>query len=611
MPLVPDAIRVRRSAVGFDARTLVRISAMAFGHPWRLGLAIVATVLAASAQLIIPQLIGDAVDQARGLLAAGAVEETTARAALTTTALLLLATAVFRGFCTMMQNYQGEAVGQIIGYELRLAYYAKLQRLSFSYHDRMHTGDLMTRGMLDIEGTRLWVDTGILRLILLSILIFGGLAILISIDGFMAWVAMAFVPFVGLGAAIARLRLRTLWYALQEELGVLTRVMEENLGGIRVVRAFTSQAFEMARFDVISKRALAIAHKRITVFVASTASMTFVFFLTMGAVLWLGGERVAEGKLSVGELATFLAFMTILQQPVRQIAWMVNSIARASTCGSRLFEILDLEPAIADAPNAIALPSNSTATLRFEGVRFAYAADANDAMPPALEDISFEVTPGKTLGIVGPPGSGKSTVANLIPRYYDVSGGRVTIDGHDIRDVTLDSLRRIVSVVQQDAFLFTSAIETNIAYGDPNADRSTIRRATDSAQLHRYVEQLPEGYETLVGERGVSLSGGQRQRLAIARSVLPHSRIIVFDDSTAAIDAGTERDIRDALATLNKDRGTIIIAHRLSSLMHADEIIFLDKGRIVERGSHEQLIAKNGQYAALHALQTRADEKAP
>ena len=361
----------------------------------------------------------------------------------------------------------------------------------------------------------------------------------------------------------------------------------------------------MMRFDVVSSRALAMVHKRIVVFVASVTSMTFLFFLAMGLVLWVGGVRMIEGHITVGQLTATLAFMMIIQQPVRQIAWLVNSIARTSTCGGRLFEILDLEPDIRDRPDARTLESN-VECLRFENVSFSYHASGEG--PAALEDVSFEVAKGEVVGIVGPPGSGKSTIAHLIPRYYDVTSGRISVDGIDIRDVTLESLRRHVSLVQQDTFLFTSAVDTNVAYGDPWADRSAIRQATGAAQLHNYIAQLPEEYGTLVGERGVSLSGGQRQRLAIARSVLPHSSIIVFDDSTAAIDAGTERRIREELAALTRNRATIIIAHRLSSLMHADRILFLERGRIVESGSHDELTALGGRYAALHALQTSAPE---
>ena len=605
VPLLPHSGHGHRAAIGFDPRALRRITAMALRYRWRMLLAVVATALAATSQIVIPQLIGTAVDQVMGLLAGAPSNEAAGRVGLTDTAYLLLGVAVLRGMFTMTQNYLGEAVGHLIASDLRLAYYARLQRLSFSYHDRVHTGELMTRGILDIEGVRMWVSTGLLRGVLLCILLFGGAWMLFTVDWPLALLALSFVPLVAVGATIGRLKLRSLWHKLQEELGVLTRIMEENLGGIRVVRAFAAQTFEMMRFDVVSSRALAMVHKRIVVFVASVTSMTFLFFLAMGLVLWVGGVRMIEGHISVGQLTATLAFMMIIQQPVRQIAWLVNSIARTSTCGSRLFEILDLEPDIRDRPDARTLES-TVECLRFENVSFSYHASGEG--PAALEDVSFEVAKGEVVGIVGPPGSGKSTIAHLIPRYYDVTSGRISADGIDIRDVTLESLRRHVSLVQQDTFLFTSAVDTNVAYGDPWADRSAIRQATGAAQLHNYIAQLPEEYGTLVGERGVSLSGGQRQRLAIARSVLPHSSIIVFDDSTAAIDAGTERRIREELAALTRNRATIIIAHRLSSLMHADRILFLERGRIVESGSHDELTALGGRYAALHALQTRAPE---
>ena len=607
LPLVPDSVRLQRKAIAFDAGTLMRITRMAFGHWGRMTVAITATILAAMSQIFIPQLIGDAVDHAHGLLTDGA-SHSEASDTLFYTALVLLSASVIRGAFTMLQNYQGEAVGHAVAYELKLAFYKKLQYQSFSYHDHVHTGDLMSRGILDIEGTRLWVHAGILRTILLGVLIIGGAGVLMSIDFFLSLVALSFVPVVGCSATIIRLKLRVLWMRLQEELGVLTRVMEENLGGIRVVRAFASQRFELARFDVISNRALAIMHRRIAIFVMGTTTMTFVFFLSMGLVLWIGGEKVLNDEISIGDLAAFLAFMAILQMPVRQIAWTVNAVARASTCGARLFEVLDREPEIRDREGARALEITE-GVIRFENVSFSYSRV--DGELPVLHDVSFETRPGKIVGIVGPPGSGKSTIAHLLPRYYDTSAGRITIDGEDIRDITLESLRSSVSVVQQDPFLFTADIASNVAYGDPWADRSAIRRATESAQLHNYVSHLPADYGTLVGERGVSLSGGQRQRLAIARSVLPSSQVIVFDDSTAAVDAGTEALIREELAALTANRATIIIAHRLSSLMHANEILFLEEGRIIERGSHDELIAAKGRYAELYLLQTRPTDIDP
>lgn len=588
-----------------DFSVLWRITEMSLRHPGRMALAVGATVLAGIFQLFVPQYLGRAVDQARGLLEGGVTDVGRAAAAdaLMLTALLLIGASLLRGLFTMLQNYQGEAVGQLIGYDMRLAYYRQLQRLSFSWHDKIHSGDLITRGILDIEGVRLWTSTGILRFILLSILIIGGAVILFRIDVVLGLLALSFVPFVGVRASIARLKLRDTWMRLQDELSRLSQVMEENLGGIRVVRAFAAQAYELARYDHVSDLALKMTHKRVSLFVHSTTQMTFVYFSAMGLVLWVGGLKTIDGEITLGQLAQFLAFMTILQMPVRQIGWMINSIARASTCGGRLFNVLDLEPSVADAPDAKPLEIGD-GVLRFEAVDFRYPAWADDQR--TLSGINLEARPGQTIGIVGPPGSGKTTIAHLIGRYYDVDAGRITIDDQDIREVTLSSLRQAVNIVQQEPFLFTAGIDHNLAYGDPWAGRSDIERSATTAQLHNYINSLPEDYETLVGERGVSLSGGQRQRMSIARSVLLGGSVLVFDDSTAAIDAATEQRIAAALKDVVKTRAVIIIAHRLSSLMHADEIIFLDGGKIIEHGSHEDLIERNGRYASLYALQTRA-----
>jgi ATP-binding cassette subfamily B protein len=282
-----------------------------------------------------------------------------------------------------------------------------------------------------------------------------------------------------------------------------------------------------------------------------------------------------------------------------------NAAARATSSGARVFEVLDLEPEIADAPGARPLAPGA-GTLRFEGVGFAYAPGAK----PVLSDVSFEVRAGQTLGVVGAPGAGKSTLANLIPRFYDVTEGAITIDGQDVRDVTLESLRRYVGLVQQEAFLFDASIGHNVAYADPWAEDETIEGAARTAQIHDHIAGLPDGYETRVGERGVALSGGQRQRMSIARGVAPGPGLMIFDDSTAAIDAVTERRVREALAEATATKATIIIAHRLSSLMHADQIVVLDEGRVVERGRHAELVAAAGIYADLYDLQTRTDAEA-
>ncbi len=586
-----------------DIEILWRIIRLAAHYRLQLTIAMVAALGAAVFQLVIPRLLGKAVDSALGLLGQAAVTPESARGALVQVALLLLGASILRGLFTLVHNYTGEAIGHCVAYDLRRAFYGKLQTLSSSFHDRVHTGDLITRGMLDLEGVRMFVNTGLLRLVLLTVLLGVGATMLLSTDWALGLLSLSFVPFVAWRSATARLKLRALWLALQEKMAVISRVMEENLTGIRVVRAFGAEAYELGKFDLASDDAMALSDERIRTRVSSTSMMTFAYFTAMALVLWVGGSRVIEGSMTVGTLTQFLTFMTILQAPVRQLGLLVNSIARASTCGARLFAVLDLEPAIRDRADAEPLKITQ-GLVRFEDVSFAYGGPGS---PPALRGVSFEVGRGKSLGIIGPPGSGKSTIVHLLTRFYDVSGGRITLDGQDIRDVTLESLRRHVCAVPQDPFLFMTSLQNNIAYGDPWAEEESIHGAAQLAQIDGFVGQLPEGYETLVGERGVSLSGGQRQRVAIARTAMLRPAVLILDDSTAAIDAGTEQQIRRLLKSHMDSRATIIISHRLGSLRHADEILFLEEGCVVERGTHDSLVALGGRYAALYALQTRQD----
>ena len=585
---------------------LWRVLRMALAYRVRFPAAVLAVVGAGIFQLLIPRFLGGAIDQAVSLLAAAggadAAVTAAAKSALLGSALLVLGTAVMRGVFTLAHNYLAESIGQSFGYELRLAFFEKLQRLSFSYHDRIHSGDLITRGMLDIEGVRRFIETGIMRLFQLAVLIGLGAYLYMGQDLILGFLCVSFVPFALWRGVVFRLKVRALWREFQERMSVLTRIMEENLAGIRVVRAFSAQKHEMQKFDDWQQRTLEPAIAMVKVRYFNTSMMTFSYFVAMGLVLWFGGMRVIDGLITVGELTQFLVFMTVLQMPVRQVGMVINGYARASVSGARMFEILDLEPAIRDREGAPALEV-SDAVLAFENVSFSYHGFAGER---AVQGISFTVRAGQTVGIVGPPGSGKSTIAHLIPRFYDVTGGRISIDGQDIREVTLDSLRAQVGVVQQDTFLFKTEVRENVAYGEPGAEDDRVAEAADTAQLHDYVAGLPEGYFTMVGERGLSLSGGQRQRLSIARSVLLTPRVIVFDDSTAAIDAGTELRIRESLKELNRSRATIIISHRLSSLMHADEILFIEDGCIVERGSHLDLLAQGGHYRRLFDLQMGA-----
>lgn len=590
----------RTSSVGQQRglSALTRITRLAFGYRWRASLAIVATILAVGMQLSIPMILGRAIDLTQGM-----ASDSADPGPLITVALMLLGASILRGLFTLVQNYTAESVGHALAQDLRNAIYDKIQRLPFTFHDRTHSGDMITVGMLDLEGVRMYFSTALVRTVLLFLLISLGAWLLLTTDIVLGLLALSFVPFAAWRSSVMQLTLRKTWLILQEKLGELSQVMEENLAGIRVVRAFAASGHEMKKFDEKSKAALEMSYERINVRVKSTSAMNLAFFAAMALVLLVGGWRVEAGEMTVGTLATFLTFMTILQMPVRQLGLMVNAYARASTCGARLFLLLDMPVEIADKPDARELEITD-GTLKLENVSFAYEGSGGRK---AISGVSFEARRGETIGIVGPPGSGKTTLVHLIPRFYDVDEGAITIDGQDIRDVTLASVRQSVAVVQQDAFLFTTTIENNIAYAAPYSEDRRIRRVSESAQLHDYVLGLPSQYGTIVGERGVSLSGGQRQRLTIARTLMTEPAVLIFDDSTAAIDAGTESRIRAAMKDYAEGRVTLIIAHRLASLMHADRILFVEGGRIVEQGTHEDLLVQNGRYKALYDLQMRPD----
>ena len=612
-PIVDTRPQIDVKAMPHILRRIVMLALQT--DPWQVALAIACSLGSAVASLAVPRLFGHAVDQIAALLKtlehARAIHlpiaqqhllATQSADALWVSAGLVVGLSIVQGLLTGFSGFQAEWVSQKVAYRLRLDYFRQLQRLSFGFHDKIHSGDLITRGMIDLEGTRMFIQNGMMMSLTLVLLLVVATWLMFATDPVMALLALAFVPFSVVTLGRVGFLLRVAWMRVQTLMSVLTLTMEENLQGIRVVRAFAARGFELVKFDKAASEALRQAYERIKLRMAAVRTTTLTFYASQGAVLWYGGHKVAAGTMTPGVMAAFVLYLTILQAPVRQVIMIVMSAARATTCGSRLFEILDIEPAIADKPDAPTL-APTEGVLAFEHVDFAY-----DPGKLVLHDVSFTVGRGQTLGIVGPPGSGKSTIANLIPRFYDVSSGRITIDGQDIREVQLASLREYVGLVQQEAFLFDATVTNNVAYADPWADDDRIVGATKTAQLHDYIANLPKAYETRVGERGVALSGGQRQRMSIARGVVPGPGIMIFDDSTAAIDAVTEKRVRDALADATKAKATGIIAHRLSSLMHADEILVLEEGRVVERGSHDELVALGGEYHDLFQLQTRTEQ---
>ena len=541
-------------------------------------------------------MLGEGVDQAFTLFQDGSHNRGEIESLLLGTAITVLIVALLRGTTGFAQMFLGETLSQRVSNRLRMLYFDKLQLLSFSFHDRVHTGQLMSRGLSDIEGVRMFVQTGLVQIVRILVVLVAAGVFMAMIDWQLAVLSLSFLPFMAYRSARLRLQLRVTWLKIQDALGDLTTTMQENLAGIRVVRAFSAQKYEEAKFDVTAKEVVELRMSAARAHARGGGSISFAFLVAWAVVLWAGGEKVINGDISIGELTQFFFYLALLRFPVRMLIMVVNSTARASSAGGRIFEILDIPSDITDNPVADPL-AISDGVLRFENVSFNYG----DA--PALRNVSFEARKDHTIGIVGAPGSGKSSITNLIPRFYDPTSGRVTIDGTDLRDATVNSVRQAIGLVEQDPFLFDGSIRNNIRYGDVGASDEKVETAAKIAQIHEFIASLPEGYDTELGERGVGLSGGQRQRVAIARTLLTNSPILVLDDSTSSVDAGTDARIRSALREHTGVQTTIIIAHRLSSLIHADEIIVLETGSVVERGTHEELLALGGRYKLLWDLQ--------
>lgn len=565
--------------------------------------AILAVLLASTFFLWIPKILGNSVDDALKLVQSGSYSDAHIRSMLLGSAILLVVVSALRGTASFMQQFLGESLAQRVAAQLRVQFFDKLQRLSFSFHDNAHTGNLMSRGLSDIEGVRMFVQMGVMRSFYIVIMTVTCAVFMVLINWELALLSMSFVPLVVFQSSRLRIRLRRYWKMIQESLGEMGTMMQENLAGIRVVRAFSAQAYEFHRFDEEAKNNRSLLLKAITLQAGNGGMMSFAFLIAWVIILWVGGLDVIHGSMTPGQLTEFFLYMSLLQMPVRQIPFLLNSISRGHSCGYRVLEVLDEPEVVTDAPQAQALAARR-GVVQFHDVSFTY-----DGASDALEHISFEASPEHTIGIVGPPGSGKSTIASLLARFYDVSSGRITIDGQDLREVTLGSLRDTVGIVQQDPFLFDGTIRDNVRYGNLDASQEDVEEATRIAQIHDFIAGLPAGYDTEIGERGVGLSGGQRQRVAIARTLVLKPPVIVFDDSTSSVDAGTDRRIRTALREAKGKQTVIIIAHRLSSLERANEILVLDRGRIVERGTHDELMALKGRYFELWALQERPQDE--
>ena len=575
-----------------------RIVKMALTRRREMTAAYISMIGATTAYLFLPHLFGRAIDQIVAMLSEGGVP----LQSLLVIIGVIIGLSIIRGGLSYFQNYFGEAVSQFVSYDLRNRLYDHVQHLSFGFHDRNHTGQVMSRAITDVENIRMFVNMGIVRTPYFLALFVVVSIILVRMDWQLGLASIGFVPLVVLVSGVVRLRLREAWLTIQDMMADLNTILQENLTGQRVVKAFASEDFENRKYNEKSEEVSGAFLSAEKLRAANNAFTLFSFQMGLAVILLFGGWRVMNGALSIGDLAAFVFYMQILAMPVRMSGFLVNAYARAASGGQRLFEILDTESDVAEKTDAIEL-GRVNGHVRFEDVSFSYEEDK-----PVLKGINFEAEPGKVVALLGPPGSGKSSVANLLPRFYDVGSGRITIDGIDIRDTTLRSLRHNIGIVQQDVFLFGAGLRENIAYGREDAPIEDVIQAAKIAQLHNFISALDGAYDTEVGERGVNLSGGQRQRMSIARAVLLDPPILVLDDSTSSVDANTEDQIRRAMEEVMKGRTTLIIAHRLSTVHRADEILVMDKGEIVERGTHQELLASDGKYREIYELQLRPQE---
>lgn len=564
------------------------------------------TVLGAAASgLGIPLVIRSAVDDA--------LSSENATRALLNIGIILILLGLCRGLFAWSQTTIAEGLSQKIAYRIRNEYYDKLQNLSFAFHDKQATGSLMSRATADVEGVRMFINMGVVRSLFILLMTLGASVSMLLLDLQLALVTLAFIPFLAFRAVISSRRLRRMWMKVQEMTADMVATLQESLSGVRVIKAFAAEEHEKLKFKEKSEPVAEQTYLAESTWAKNFAIMNFGFMLAMTVILWFGGSRVIDGRVLVdgiyvyngltpGELVAFFVYMNMMIMPVRMMGWTVNTFSRAASSGERIFEILDTVSPVRNSPDSVDA-GRVRGEVVFDNVSFTYGEETE-----ALKSINVHAPAGSTVALVGRPGSGKTTFAHLIPRFYDATEGKVTVDGKDVRSFTLDSLRSNVGVVQQDVFIHTASIRDNIAYGSHESPSEDIEEVTRAAQMHDFIADLPEAYETVVGERGVGLSGGQKQRLSIARTILLDPPILILDDSTSSVDVHTERLIQDALDKVVTSRTTFLISNRFSVIAKADQILVFKNGEITQRGKHEELLEEQGEYRELYDYQMRAAE---
>jgi ATP-binding cassette subfamily B protein len=574
---------------------LLRALVFLSGYRWETGGAFISLLLSTAGSLVVPRLTQIVIDQ--GI---SAVSMTV----IVWGALGIVAAAAVSAVFSYLQGFLAARASQGVAYDLRNALYAHIQSLSFGYHDRAQTGQLLTRATSDVELVRMFISTGLVQLVSALLMMTGSLILLFGTNWqltlmtvpVMVLVLVVFAFFAGKG--------RPLFIQVQQKLGRLNTILQENLAGIRVVKAFAREPWERERFGGVN---LEFRDANISVGRMFALVMPLIFTLAnLGTltVVWGGGYQVLASRLTIGELVAFQSYLMMTMFPMVMLGMIIMAVSQAGAGAQRIFEILDAEVEVTDRPGARELPPIE-GRVAFENVTFRYFSEQK----PVLEEVSFVAEPGESVALFGATGSGKSTIINLIPRFYDVSEGRVTVDGHDVRDVTLQSLRRQIGIVLQETTLFGGTVRENIAYGRPDASEEEIVAAARTAEAHDFIAGFSERYDTPVGERGVTLSGGQKQRIAIARALLIDPRILILDDSTSSVDIETELRIQHALENLRLGRTSFIIAQRISTVQGADKVVVLDGGRVVAQGTHQELLRDSPIYAEIYCSQLQDDRE--